>query len=69
MERVSGESESVLLTRPEAAQRYRVGVRTIDRWLQTGVLPKIQMGPRCIRLPRQRCDPAVMRFLVEEVTK
>jgi len=69
MGRISSELESVLLTRPEAAQRYRVGVRTIDRWLQAGVLPKIQIGPRCIRLPRHQCDAAVMRFLIPEVTK
>ena len=55
-------TELKFLTRPEAAERYRVGLRTIDRWIREGRLPKIQIGSRCIRLPQQQCDAALMRL-------
>ena len=69
MESRTGESDLRFLTRPEAARRYRVGLRTIDRWIREGRLPKVQLGARCIRLPQQLCDAAVLKFLVEPVIK
>ena len=57
------------LTRAEMAARYGIGLRTLDRWLREGRLPKIKITKRCVRLDPNRCDEAVRRFTVQEVTR
>jgi predicted site-specific integrase-resolvase len=53
------------LTRRQAAARYDVGLRTLDRWIREGRIPKIQITPRCVRLDPEMCDAALRRFTVE----
>jgi hypothetical protein len=55
-------------TRAEMAARYRVGIRTFDRWVHDGRLPKIKITARCVRFDPIRCDEAVRRFTIQEVT-
>jgi hypothetical protein len=55
-------------TRAEMAARYRVGLRTFDRWVHDGRLPKIKITARCVRFDPIRCDEAVRRFTIQEVT-
>jgi excisionase family DNA binding protein len=57
------------LTRVQAAARYGVGLRTLDRWICEGRLPKIQITRRTVRLDPMACDDAIRRFTVEEVNK
>jgi excisionase family DNA binding protein len=63
------EEKKPFLTRVQAAARYGVGLRTLDRWVREGRLPKIQITRRTIRLDPIACDEALRRFTVEEVTK
>jgi excisionase family DNA binding protein len=60
--------EREFLTIPQAAIRYAVSVRTISRWLSEGRLPKIALSKRIVRLDRQRCDEAIRRFTIQEIT-
>jgi predicted site-specific integrase-resolvase len=57
------------LTRAEMAARYRVSIRTLDRWIREGLLPKIKITERCVRLDPIECDEAVRRFTIQEVTR
>jgi predicted site-specific integrase-resolvase len=57
------------LRRSQAAARYDVGLRTLDRWIREGRLPKIQITRRTVLLDPIACDEAIRRFTVEEVTK
>ena len=57
------------LTRAEMAARYGVGLRTLDRWIREGRLPKIKITARCVRLDPIQCDEAVGRFTAQEVTR
>jgi excisionase family DNA binding protein len=61
--------EPKFATRVELATRYRVGLRTLDRWLSEGRLPKVRLGKRCVRLPIAECDAALQKFLISEVTR
>jgi predicted site-specific integrase-resolvase len=54
------------LTRQEAATRYRISLRTLDRFLREGLLPKIVLGPRITRLDAEQCDEALLKFAVKE---
>jgi excisionase family DNA binding protein len=61
------EKKKTFLTRSQAAARYGVGLRTLDRWIREGRLPKIQITPRCVRLDPEMCDAALRRFTVEVI--
>lgn len=53
------------LTRQEAAALLRVSLNTLNRYMNTGLVRKIKIGPRVVRI-----DPANIRSLLnsEEVT-
>jgi hypothetical protein len=51
--------EVTYLTRKEAAVRYSVSLRQIDSMLANGVLPKISLGRRCIRIPIRAADEVI----------
>jgi predicted site-specific integrase-resolvase len=57
-----------LCTKRDIAERYRVAIRTIDRWIAKGIIPVIRISPRCLRFDVARCDQALRRFCVEEVS-
>jgi predicted site-specific integrase-resolvase len=59
------EKKKPFLTRSQAAARYDVGLRTLDRWIREGRIPKIQITTRCVRLDPEMCDAALRRFIVE----
>jgi excisionase family DNA binding protein len=54
-----------LLTRQEAASRYRISLRTLDRFLREGKLPKIVLGPRMTRLDAEQCDEALLQLTLK----
>jgi excisionase family DNA binding protein len=57
-----------ILTRRGVADRYRVSVRTVDRWLAARLIPAIRLG-RCLRFDAAQVDAALARFTVQEITK
>ena len=66
---MSETAEPKVLTREEYAQRWRVGLRSVDRWLSEGRLPHVRIGRRCIRIPVKEADAALEKFLIAEVTR
>lgn len=55
-------NQSLLITRRDAATRYALSLRTVDSLLSDGVLPAVRLSARCIRIPREQADAALMRF-------
>jgi hypothetical protein len=56
-------------TKRDIAARYKVGTRTIDRWLSRKMIPVVRLSPRCVRFEIAQCDEAVRRFTIADVTK
>ena len=56
-------SAPVVLTRREAAQRYRMSLRQLDNLLRADVLPQLRIG-RSVRIPVQQADEAILSFAV-----
>lgn len=50
-----------LLTKPEAAERLRVSVRTIDRYIHDGYVPVVRLG-RTVRIRRADLDALINAF-------
>lgn len=50
------------LTRDQAAERYSVGLRTLDRWLRDGRVPYLRFGRRCIRIEQDAADRALVKW-------
>jgi hypothetical protein len=57
-----------ILTRRGLADRYKISVRTVDRWVAGRLIPATRVG-RCLRFDVARCDAALRRFTIDEVTK
>jgi hypothetical protein len=60
---------SPILTRRDLATRYRVSVRTVDRWVAQRRIPVLRFSERCLRFDAAECDAALRRFTINEVTK
>jgi predicted site-specific integrase-resolvase len=58
-----------MLTRHDLANRYQVGIRTIDRWVAEKRIPVLRFSKRCLRFDAAECDAALRRFTVEEGTR
>ena len=58
-----------LYRKRDIALRYRVGVRTVDRWIAKRIIPVIRLSPRCLRFDVARCDEAVRKFTIDEVIR
>lgn len=41
-----------LVTKPEAAVKLRVSVRTVDRYIADGTLKSVRLSPRATRITR-----------------
>lgn len=48
--------ESALLTKAEAAEKLRVSVRTVDRYIADGTLSAIRLSARATRITRASLD-------------
>lgn len=49
--------EQDLVERKDVALRYKVSVRTLERWARRGIGPKpIKVGPRLVRYVRAEVD-------------
>ncbi|MEE4210110.1 MAG: helix-turn-helix domain-containing protein [Parvularcula sp.] len=55
-------AEPMLMTKREAAARYRVSLRQVTALIGDGVLPAVRLGRRCVRVPVAKAD-AVMNSL------
>jgi excisionase family DNA binding protein len=55
---------SLLLTIPQAQDKFQVGRTTIYRMIQTGELPTVRIG-RSVRIPRTALDEWLRQRLAE----
>jgi excisionase family DNA binding protein len=51
----------------DIARRYKVTVRTVDRWTHDRLIPFIKLGPRCTRFKWADVEKAIERLTVREV--
>ena len=51
------------MTRDQAAKRYAVSLRQIASMLAGGVLPRVKLGRKCIRIPIQEADTTMRRLV------
>jgi hypothetical protein len=56
--------ESRLATSADLARRYKVNRRTIQSWVQRGILPAIAISKRCYRFDIRKCDRALGKYEV-----
>lgn len=55
------ESPRKFITRAEASVRYHLSIRKIDSMIEAGTLPAARISRRCIRIPVQKADAAILR--------
>ena len=51
----------------DIAKRYKVTVRTVDRWTKDRLIPCIKLGPRCTRFKWPDVERAINKLVVTEV--
>lgn len=54
--------------RRDIARRYRVCLRTVDRWVKERKIPHIRIGKRSVRFRWEAVERAINRMTVEEVS-
>ncbi len=59
----SAASTPVVITRREAAERYKLSLRQVDHFLRADILPQLRIG-RSVRIPVEQADEAIMSFAV-----
>lgn len=52
--------ERILLTRAECARRYSMSIRSVDYLIQNGVIPKITIGEKFVRIPLREADKKML---------
>ena len=52
-------SQLLLITRRQAAERLAISLRSLDELLAAGVLPSVKISPRCRRIPAKALDQFV----------
>jgi hypothetical protein len=46
----------VLLSKREAAARYNISLRQVDYLLADGILPRVQLGRKLVRIPMAKAE-------------
>jgi hypothetical protein len=54
-------STAKLITKKELAVRYSAHRKTIEKWCDCGILPKVVINRRCVRFDVEKCDRAMDR--------
>jgi hypothetical protein len=54
-------STAKLITKKELAVRYSAHRKTIEKWVDCGILPKVVINRRCVRFDVEKCDRALDR--------
>lgn len=53
---------ALLMTKPEAAQRYAMSLRFLSELIEAGVIPSIKFARKCVRVPIAEADAAVLAY-------
>ena len=56
------ERQAVLLTADEIAARYSISLREVRRLTANGFLPTVRLGRRCVRIPVEAADRAMLEL-------
>jgi hypothetical protein len=57
------EKGRVALTRKSFADRWELSERYVNELIHHHVLPTVKLGRRCVRIPIEQGDAALMRFV------
>jgi excisionase family DNA binding protein len=60
-------TDSNIMTKTEAAKFLEISVRTIDSWMQKGILPFCKMPTGSVRFRRSQLIEALARFEVNSI--
>ncbi len=50
-----------LVTKKEIAARYSAHPKTVEKWVQAGIIPMVKINRRCVRFDLEKCDLAMER--------
>ena len=50
-----------LITKRALAARYSVHAKTVEKWVDCGILPMVRINIRCVRFDVYECDQAMQR--------
>ena len=56
------ETQVVALRRKDFAKRWSICLRTLDELVTAGIVPTIKLGRRCVRIPLDKADAALMAY-------
>ncbi len=57
------ETQVVALRRKDFAIRWSICLRTLDDLVTAGIVPTIKLGKRCVRIPVEPADAALMAYM------
>jgi len=55
-------ADRLLVTRAEAARRYGMSIRSLDTLIREGIVPKITLGEKFVRVPVREADKALLEM-------
>ncbi len=50
-----------LVTKKEIAARYSAHPKTVEKWVDAGIIPVVKINSRCVRFDLEKCDAAMER--------
>lgn len=57
------------LTRKSFAARWEISERFVNNLIHDGILPVVKLGRKCVRIPTEEGDTALLRYQTEAVTR
>ena len=51
------------MRRKDFALRWSICLRTLDDLVTAGIVPTIKLGKRCVRIPVETADAALMAYI------
>jgi hypothetical protein len=58
--RLETETQVVAMRRQDFAKRWSICLRSLDDLTAAGIVPTIKLGRRCVRIPVEAADAALM---------
>lgn len=54
--------DAILITKKQAADRYSISLRFLSELIDAGVIPSIRLARKCVRVPVDAADKAIMHY-------
>jgi hypothetical protein len=56
------ETQVVAMRRADFAKRWSICLRALDHLVTAGIVPTVKLGKRCVRIPVEQADAALMAY-------